>query len=93
MFHLDIDGVEMGARHLQALGIRIYPRPHAPMAIIDGLAVFPQLDHLVDPARLVIAIHARWLGVRMQLFIAAHRNGFAGLRLGRGRRRRQHAGQ
>ena len=80
MLHLHIDGVQVGARHLQALDVGIYPGSHAPMAVIDGLAVFPQFNRLVDAAGLVVQVHAGRLGVGMNFFIAAHRDGLARLR-------------
>ncbi len=54
MLHFDIDGVVPGAGHLHALGIRIHARSQARAVVIDRLAVFPQLDRLVDAARLVV---------------------------------------
>ena len=63
MFHFDIDGVVPGARHLHALGIGIDARSKARAVVIDRLAVFPQLDRLVDAARLVVPVHRRRLDI------------------------------
>ncbi len=56
VLHLVIDGVAEGLRHALALFIGIRRTGRAELRIGDDLVVFPQLDRLVDAARLVVGI-------------------------------------
>src|SRR6185437_14422552 len=56
VLELDIDRVRIGLAHLLPLLIGVRARANAPARVINRLAVFPQLDHLVQAARLVVQI-------------------------------------
>src|SRR5258708_37933484 len=98
MLHLDIDGVIPSARHFDALGIGIDARSKTRAVVIDRLAVFPQLDRLVDTARLVVPVHRRGLDVAVcqatiaDWYGAARRTGPAALGFSLSRRLREARG-
>ncbi len=58
MLEIHRDGVGIGLGHLDALGIGIDARTDAGAGVVHRLIVLPQLDHLVEAARLVVEIDA-----------------------------------
>src|SRR5579871_240927 len=61
MFEIHGDGISVGASHSHALRIRIDARTKPGASVVHRLVVFPQLDHFVEAARLVIIVDARRL--------------------------------
>ena len=58
MLEIHRDGIGVGAGHFHALRVGIDSRAKPRAGIVHRLVIFPQLDHFVEAARLVIVVDA-----------------------------------
>ena len=57
MLEIHRDGIRVGASHSHALRIGIDSRTKPRAGIVYRLVIFPQLDHFIEAARLVIIVN------------------------------------